>query len=223
MKFVCISDTHNQHDLVEIPAGDVLLFAGDCTLRGSLKEVQSFLEWFSKQAFKYKIMIAGNHDYYFENVMKDDTYSPRYHSIKSLVPKDIIYLNDSGVEIEGIKIWGSPVQPWFYDWAFNKQRGEEIKKHWDLIPNNTDILVTHGPCHGFLDRTADNNQVGCEDLLEKILKVKPKYHVCGHIHEAYGAETYENINFINASILDADYKIANKPIEFFLNKKVILE
>ena len=206
MRVVAISDTHNQHHGLRLPKGDLLLHAGDVSGRGTEAEVQNFLDWFTVQDFEYKVFIAGNHDYFFERF--PDSF------VQHIIPEDIIYLNDSGVEIEGIKIWGSPVQPWFLDWAFNRKRGAEIDKHWKLIPEDTDILMTHGPAHGILDRTARGEHVGCKDLLQKINKVKPKFHIAGHIHEAYGMEKHGETTFINASVLNLRYQLANESISF---------
>jgi Icc-related predicted phosphoesterase len=206
MKIVAISDTHNRHQSLVLPKGDMLIHAGDVSSQGKQSQVEDFLKWFSKQDFKYKIFIAGNHDFFFERMPED--------YIKLLIPENVIYLNDSGVEIEGIKIWGSPVQPWFYDWAFNRQRGEDIKKHWDLIPLSTDILITHGPAKGILDKTIQNVETGCEDLLNKIKEIRPKYFIFGHIHEGYGMVEKKGTTFINASVLDVQYQLANEPVEF---------
>jgi len=90
------------------------------------------------------------------------------------------------VIIEGVKFYGSPWQPRFFDWAFNLDRGEEIKKKWDLIPMDTDVLITHGPPYGILDLTHEGEKVGCEELMKAVLRVQPKIHIFGHIHEAYG-------------------------------------
>lgn len=206
MKIVAISDTHNRHQKLYLPDGDMLIHAGDVTSQGKQSQVEDFLEWFSKQDFKYKIFIAGNHDFFFERMPED--------YIRSLIPDEVIYLNDSGVEIEGIKIWGSPVQPWFYDWAFNRQRGAEIQKHWDLIPLSTDVLVTHGPALGFGDRTIYGDRVGCEDLLKTIKKIQPRFSICGHIHEGYSVSESEGTTFINASVLNVKYELVNEPIVF---------
>ncbi|HFA51599.1 MAG TPA: metallophosphoesterase [Bacteroidetes bacterium] len=206
MKIVAISDTHSKHLQLHLPIGDLLIHAGDVSGRGTEAEVLSFLDWFASLDFKYKIFIAGNHDYFFERMT--DAY------VRNLIPDNIIYLNDEGTEIEGIKIWGSPVQPWFYDWAFNRRRGREIDKHWKLIPDDTDILITHGPAHGILDRTRNGSLAGCEDLLRRIKKVKPKYHIAGHIHEAYGMVEKDGTTFINASVLNLRYELVNEPIVF---------
>ena len=213
MKIVAISDTHGKHKNLTLPKGDVLIHAGDVSSLGKESEIKDFLNWFSKTAFTYKILIAGNHDFYFEKI------GDNAKVLEELIPANVMYLNDSGVEIENLgkaslRIWGSPIQPWFYNWAFNRFRGEDIKSHWDKIPQNTDMLITHGPAYGILDKTTRNESVGCEDLLEKVKEVKPKFHICGHIHEAYGYIKHSGTEFINASVLDENYNLKNKPVVF---------
>ena len=206
MKLILISDTHGRHDDVDIPDGDILIHAGDLSSRGREFEIDDFLDWFSNQPHKHKIFIAGNHDFFFERENQE--------TINSKMPNNVIYLNDSGIEIEGVKIWGSPIQPEFYNWAFNRERGDEIKKHWDLIPLDTDVLITHGPPINILDKTIRRKSVGCEELLIAVNHIKPKIHVFGHIHEAYGVEIIDDTTFINASILNERYYYTNDPIIF---------
>lgn len=114
--------------------------------------------------------------------------------------------------LEGIKFYGSPWQPWFFDWAFNLQRGAEIRAKWDLIPLDTDVLITHGPAFGILDKTTRGARVGCEELLKVIEQVKPQLHVFGHIHEAYGIYSNDNLSFVNASNCDVQFNLVNPPI-----------
>lgn len=204
MKLVFISDTHEQHDALQLPDGDVLLHCGDFSGRGEIGQVQRFLDWFKEQPHQYKVLIAGNHDFLAER-------NPSL--FKTMVPDNVIYLNDSGCTIEGLRIWGSPIQPWFFDWAFNRQRGADIQKHWDLIPDDTQILLTHGPPYGILDEVArDGRPVGCRDLLKRI-KALPdlKIHAFGHIHEGYGREEQDGVVFLNASVLDEHYDMKNSP------------
>jgi Icc-related predicted phosphoesterase len=208
LKIVAISDTHNKHYLLSLPKGDMIIHGGDVSLRGKRREVIKFLDWFSRLDYKYKIFIAGNHDFLFED-----------HNLITEILKDypqLIYLNDSGVEIEGIKIWGSPIQPYFHNWAFNRI-GTSIIKHWDLIPNDTNILITHGPPFGILDKTTRGAEVGCPFLLEKVNIVKPKFHIFGHIHESQGDVVENGIHFINASVLDFNHNLINQPIIFEYN------
>jgi predicted phosphodiesterase len=211
MKITCISDTHNQHEHIPpdwLEGGDVLVHAGDVSGRGSLREVEEFLAWFNELPYKHKIMIAGNHDFWFEKV---STFAVN-EMLQEKYP-NIIYLNDSGVEIDGIKFWGSPVQPWFYDWAFNRM-GTDICRHWDMIPLDTHVLVTHGPMKGILDMTTRGVSTGCPYLLEKSAEMTNlKLFVCGHIHEAYGKFEFPDGGvFVNASTLNFKYEVQNKPI-----------
>jgi len=217
VKITCISDTHNQH--LHIPpdwleGGDVLVHAGDISGRGSLKEVEEFLAWFNELPYTHKIMIAGNHDFWFE---KMSTFAVN-EMLAEKYP-NITYLNDSGVEIDGVKFWGSPVQPWFYDWAFNRM-GTDICRHWDMIPLDTDVLITHGPMKGILDMTLRGVSTGCPYLLEKSAEMTNlKLFVCGHIHEAYGKFEFPDGGvFVNASTLNFNYQVQNKPIVVEINK-----
>jgi Icc-related predicted phosphoesterase len=177
-------------------------------MRGIEREIKDFLMWMDQQDYQYKILIAGNHDFYFEKEHGRD--------ISKIIPESIIYLNDSGVIVKGFKIWGSPVTPWFFNWAFNRHRGAAIKKYWDMIPGDTDILITHGPVFGILDATTKGEHTGCEDLLERVQAIQPKIHICGHIHEAYGEVSSGVTKFINASLLNEKYQLVNDPVIFDL-------
>jgi Icc-related predicted phosphoesterase len=205
VKIVCLSDTHGLHRRIkDIPLADMIIHAGDISNIGAEHQVIDFLNWFSILPHQHKIFIAGNHDFFFENELQ------KY--IKKIIPDNIIYLNDSGCIIDGINIYGSPITPRFMDWAFNRDRGKDIQQHWKFIPSNTDILITHGPPFGKLDTNAKNYRTGCEDLLKVVEEIKPKYHIFGHIHEAYGMIYNEHTSFINSSILDEHYRIKNKPV-----------
>lgn len=203
MKIILISDTHGKHEAIELPKGDMIIHAGDITSSGQKKQVMSFLNWFKSLDYQYKIFICGNHDFLFE---KSKAYA------KSKVPQGVIYLQDNSIEIEGIKIYGSPYTPKFFDWAFMGQGRCEMKRIWKYIPNNTDILITHGPPYSILDSNDDGESCGCEDLLERIMTVKPKVHVFGHIHESYGIWSSNGTIHINASLLNENYVMTNKPI-----------
>ena len=206
MRIVCISDTHNCHDQINVPDGDILIHAGDATTVGNLEQIVFFDHWFSSQPHKYKIFIAGNHDWLFET---DNNFA------RSLLDKSIIYLQDSFVEIEGLKIYGSPWQPRFYDWAFNLMRGAEIAEKWKLIPNDTDILITHGPPHGILDEVPRKyfvENTGCEELRKVVETIKPKLHIFGHIHCGYGQTEQFGVKFVNASNCDEEYNPTQPPI-----------
>ncbi len=195
MRIVCLSDTHGYHRDVDVPAGDVVLVAGDLTRRGRLEEIRAFDAWLGELPHGEKVVIAGNHDFGFE---RDPTARDLLTNAR--------YLQDEGLELEGFALWGSPWQPWFYDWAFNLPRGEELRRVWQRIPEETDILMTHGPPAGVLDRCADGRRVGCEDLREAVERVQPLLHVFGHIHEAYGFEEHGDTLFVNASNCNREYR-----------------
>ena len=217
MKIILISDTHNQHshilpDWLDNKDGsiDMIIHAGDISGRGGLREVEDFLSWYNALNYKYKIFIPGNHDFWFEKV---STFAVN-EMLKEKYPT-IIYLHDTNVEIEGLKFHGSGVTPWFYDWAFNRI-GTDICRHWDMIPNDTDVLIVHGgPMRvGSLNITTRTREdVGCPYLYEKLSELKQlKLFVQGHIHEGRGSYTFaEGQLFINASLLNLQYELVNKP------------
>lgn len=133
--------------------------------------------------------------------------------IQEVMPDSIHYLEDSSVCIEGINFYGSPVTPFFYDWAFNCERGEKIKQYWDKIPENTDVLITHGPPFGILDKTTTGEIVGCEELAKAVNRIQPKVHIFGHIHEEYGMIAKGETTYINASLLNERYHYVNDYME----------
>ena len=204
-KIVLISDTHNLHSKITIPECDILIHAGDATGRGTLQEVSSFLYWLSQQPAKHKVAIPGNHDWLFD---RDPFMARNLLSQYS----DIIMLNDELKEVMGLKIYGSPVTPRFFDWAFNADE-DDLYETWSKIPDGIDILVTHGPPHGVLDLTDEGKSIGCPILANEIMyRIKPKYHIFGHCHEGYGRQKIEGITYINASTCDRKYQPANPPI-----------
>jgi Icc-related predicted phosphoesterase len=209
-----ISDTHTKHDKLNgfLPGGDILLHSGDLTGRGYITEIENFMKWYDNiNNYDTKVFIAGNHDFGFQ----DDN-----EKLRGLLTgyKTIDYLEDELMMVGGdydnmIKIWGTPWQPEFHNWAFNLPRGEKIKEKWDMIPVDTDILITHGPPMGKLDYVPyDSVNVGCEELMKRVEEIKPKIHVFGHIHEGYGYVFDGNTHFINAAVLNGRYEFRNKPI-----------
>lgn len=202
MKIVLISDTHKLHEKIKLPEGDLIIHAGDVSNRGTYGEILNFLDWFKKLPFKYKVFIAGNHDFMLDQNPPLDN---------SNFPDGITYLENSMIEIQRLSIYGSPYTPEFYKWAFMKKRGEEIRKIWDLIPNKVDILVTHGPPYSILDENVEGTMCGCEELLKRVKEVQPKIHVFGHIHESYGTVEEGGTKFFNASIVNDEYRVRNAP------------
>ena len=230
-RITVISDTHTRHGLIpltDLPGGDILIHAGDIMNSGYNKnDIWDFCHWFqSLKQYEDKVFIAGNHDRMFQNHPEE---------VKKWVDKfgDIIYLQDDDFVIYGdgpegnspqdnIRIYGSPWQPEFYSWAFNlPKNGIELSSKWEAIPSNTDILVTHGPAFGTLDTVAGRpwDGLGCELLAARIEVIKPKIHICGHIHSGYGYEFKDGTHFFNASVLDEAYEYTQKPMTFDWDKE----
>jgi predicted phosphodiesterase len=185
MKVVCISDTHGRHPRLRIPSCDVLVHAGDATVRGRWSEMEPFLEWMADQPATYKVLIAGNHDRCCE---------AEPERMRSLAEgAGVRYLCDEGLDIEGRSLWGSPVTPRFRDMAFNRERGSQIAEHWAEIPDGLDLLITHGPPKEIGDRMILGMHVGCSDLAARVREVRPRFHVFGHIHEAAGGFLLDDV------------------------------
>lgn len=223
MRIVCISDTHNRQlkDL-KIPDGDILIHSGDFSDTGTESNVEQFKQFLLALPHKHKIVIAGNHDLSFDKETYPSTWKRFGHSrqfdsdaLKATLSSVCTYLEDTSVEINGVKIYGSPWQPTFCDWAFNIERGPPIAAKWDAIPTGVDILITHGPPIGHGDLCSGGNRAGCVDLLRVIQsRVKPKFHIFGHVHEGYGSTTDGTTVFINASTCTFKYKPTNPPVVF---------
>jgi len=225
MKITFISDTHGKHNQItkDLPGGDILIHAGDFMNSGYFKqEAIEFFKWFDAiDTYDTKILIAGNHDRWMEA-------DPEAAKGVLTGYKTIEYLQDEQVTLyydgpngdfpeDNVRIYGSPWQPEFCNWAFNLPRnGDKMKAYWDAIPNHTDILVTHGPPFGFLDLPGFGKprNVGCELLRYRIDELRPKIHVFGHIHGSYGYYYNGHTHFFNASVLNEQYVYVNSPFSF---------
>jgi hypothetical protein len=226
MRITVISDTHTKHNHVtkDLPGGDLLIHAGDFMSSGhSPYEAVQFFEWFDGISnYDTKVFIAGNHDHIMQSNPKwvKDILTD-YKTIEYLQDEEcVLYFDGPNGDLpeENVHIYGSPWQPEFYNWAYNLPRaGEELKAKWDAIPTWTDILVTHGPAQTYLDTAgAPYNAplLGCELLKEKVELIRPKIHICGHIHGGYGYYYNDHTHFLNASMLNERYEYAHKPFTF---------
>ena len=198
-RIVCISDTHDLHDALEVPDGDVLLHAGDFTGNGAPERIEAFDDFLGRLPHAHKVVIAGNHDFLFE----------REPERARALLRHAVYLEDSETSVAGLRIWGSPWQPRFFDWAFNLDRGSALADKWARIPQGIDILMTHGPPFEQGDRTARGERVGCDDLRLALRRIRPRLHVFGHIHEGHGVTHADGIIFVNASSCDR----RNRPLQ----------
>lgn len=218
LKTTLISDTHSYHDRIKIEPTDILVHAGDSTnYRDAYRneqEFRPFLEWFSTRDAKYKVMIAGNHDRclltkYWKDAVKE---------------AGIIYLEHEYYEIEGRKLFASPFVPIYGDWNFMISR-DKLGRYWEVLEPGIDLLITHGPPKGILDLSEDTSHTlefcGDSALMKAVNRVKPKYHVFGHLHNSsgiinYGYRIMEDTTFINASMVE-DGKFGDK-----LNHPIII-
>ncbi len=216
MKIVAISDTHCGHEELELPEGDVLVHAGDFSHRRNKESVRGFLDWFEAQPHPRKILIAGNHDGLFET---DPEWCAQYMEHMN---SSFTYLQDSGCEIDGVKFWGSPWQPEFNNWHFNLPRGMALANKWARIPDDTDVLITHGPPLGIMDECAEWHptfglsrrsliHVGCKEMATALERVNPKIHIFGHIHEGAGVLEQDGCTYINAASMDGSYDLVHPP------------
>ena len=208
MRLVFISDTHTLHDQINLPTGDILIHSGDFSGRGTLYEAMMFNQWLRKQDFEHKLVICGNHEMHMDHKPVSE--------IRAIL-STATYLHGEAVNIGDIKFWGGPWTPEFCNWAFNIPRSE-LKPYWDNIPDDTNVLITHGPPYNVLDETPDyygSGTVNCGDsaLKNRIKFLKDlKIHCFGHIHEQYGQVIKNGVQFINASTCNRNYEAVNPPI-----------
>ena len=195
MRMLHISDTHGKHHLLKnLPKADVIVHSGDVSFSDTENEVLEFMNWFCDLDYPHKIFVAGNHD--------DCLYGEQIEDL----PDNCHYLCHSGVEIEGVKFWGTPL-------FMADTKNGRIEQLMTQIPTNTSVLISHSPPYGILDLDNNTNR-GSTDLLQAVLKIKPTYHLFGHIHRAYGIEKSNDTVFINASLVNDNNDVVNKPFIF---------
>lgn len=218
MQITVISDTHNKHKILNeiLPGGDLLIHAGDLSSMGYAHEIERFCKWFdSLDTYDHKVFIAGNHDFLFENHPEEAASIVNSY-------KWITYLQDTWLTIgtddlqNTVKLYGSPWQPEFMHWAFNlPHNGPELTSVWNDIPNDTNILITHGPPRNILDQVKGRPEaLGCGVLESRIQTFNPSIHVFGHIHTGNGYYFDGLTHYFNASILDESYLYRFKPRTF---------
>jgi predicted phosphohydrolase len=196
VRIVAVSDTHTfEDDLGTLPDGDVFVHAGDMLRQGTLEELASVAAWIRSLPHRHKVIVAGNHDGCFQH--------DRAAAI-ALLGDGVTYLEDGGVVIEDLRFYGSPWQPEYNDWAFNLPRGAALAAKWALIPNGVDVLITHAPPEGIGDRSGVGGRHGDRDLLEAVLRVRPRVHLFGHIHEDGGVVMRDGVTFANVTTWESE-------------------
>ena len=202
-KIVATADLHGA--LPDIPPCDIVVFAGDITGTGQAMEYRRFFRYANELPAEYVIMVAGNHD-------TMELYNPKYKSDK------IITLLNQGIELNGLKIWGSPYSNPFNGWRFMPD-DETRDDAYSEIPNDTDILITHGPEHMILDLLPQQGHVGDKVLAKHITRIRPKVHICGHIHEGYGYTNITGVHSYNVSYISGKFDRINEPVSIRLDDK----
>jgi len=194
VRIVAVADTHLFHGDLDVPDGDLFVHAGDLCRGGDLEELRAAAEWIASLPHRHKVIVAGNHDWAF-------VYEPAGARIAMA---GMHYLQDSEITIEGLRVYGSPWQPAFHDWAFNLPRGSALAHVWAKIPHGIDVLVTHSPPAGFGDRSPVGGRAGCDDLLARLSVVRPRLHLFGHIHQDGGVWQHEGMVLANVTTWECE-------------------
>lgn len=207
MKVVVISDTHNQHDALGTLRGDLLIHCGDFGMGFGPpgREIERLDAWFATQQFGAIVCIGGNHD--FATQQRAALGRPVFRNAR--------YLQDETFEFDGHKLYGSPWVPELVDWAFHAEPAA-LQRHWNAIPSDTDILVTHTPPRGLLDRNSSGRSCGCPLLRDRLRALQLKLHCFGHIHASAGMLTRGDTQFVNAAVVDRGYRVVRGPVAVVL-------
>ena len=188
MRILHLSDTHGLHHLIhDLPEADVIVHSGDISHNGTESEVLDFLNWFIGLPYPHKIFVTGNHDLCLWDA----------EAIEDL-PANVYFLQDSGCEISGVKFFGL---------AYNHPE--------ELIPDDTDIVVTHEPPVMILDKSVGTHW-GNAPLRKRVMAIKPRYHLFGHAHDSFGTLKEDGTIFSNAALLNERNKLVRQPRLFLL-------
>ncbi|MFT7642949.1 MAG: Icc-related predicted phosphoesterase [Pirellulaceae bacterium] len=203
MKLVIISDTHAQHDELRVMRGDVLIHCGDfCDgFRIDENDLANVDRWFGTLDFELILVVGGNHDFVAQKRRSEGTS----------VFSNAVYLEDESYQFGGVNFYGSPWVPELDKWAYYLPDAD-LRDAWARIPSDTDVLITHTPPFGILDRTRSGNQVGCPFLRSAVAELNLRVHCFGHVHSRYGQHDESSVKFINASSVDSNYSIRNIPM-----------
>ena len=205
MKVVVISDTHELHEALGVLEGDVLIHCGDSAygFNRSAAQVDRLDDWFGRQHFERILVIGGNHD--FELQKRVETNERLFRNAD--------YLQDKAIQFQGTNFYGAPWIPELSGWAFHLP-ADELCNRWDLIPDNTDVLITHTPPANILDRNSRGKACGCPNLRKRVIDLKPRVHCFGHVHASGGTIELQGTTYINASLVNSQYELVRRPQEF---------
>jgi Icc-related predicted phosphoesterase len=192
MVLVLFGDTHELHREVEVPAGDVLICVGDFTMFSkNLSAIEDFNEWLGELPHRHKIVVPGNHEFFLES-------NPERRSLLD----NANVLIDESIEIEGLNIHGSPMTP-LYGAAFGMSSPKDRQRHWSKVPDDTHVLLTHGPPFGILDLPPDQaERMGDPELRKRGRALASlRLHAFGHVHGAHGAIEQDDVTFANVALM----------------------
>jgi Icc-related predicted phosphoesterase len=204
LKIVVVSDTHGQHERLGILSGDVLIHCGDFGVgdRNGQKSIADLDSWFSRQRFRSIICIGGNHDFLAEELQ----------SRGKPVFRHAIYLEDESATLDGLVFYGAPWVPELASWA-HYRTADELKRAWAKIPENVDVLITHTPPKGILDKNSNGRECGCSQLRTRLQELRPQVHCFGHIHASAGTIDLAGTKYVNACIVNSRYEVVGKAID----------
>ena len=194
-RIVVMSDTHMLHRMLDVPDGDIAVHCGDWSGADEIAQYEDFFSWYSALPHRHKILVAGKHESLMSGFGK---------IMRRKIPSNISYLEDRRTVINGLKFWGSPRTVGFQWMAFTHRKIDHPERIWAGIPDDTDVLVTHGPPYGILDRNYGGQHIGDRDLLERVQQIRPRSHLFGHVHDDSGELLQDGTHFINAAVGDDD-------------------
>jgi Icc-related predicted phosphoesterase len=209
LSLVLLSDTHELQRGLDVPHGDILIHAGDLSMTSrSLSAIEDFNDWLGELPHRVKIVVPGNHEFFLE----------RDRSRRSLLSNATVLINES-IEFDGLRIWGSPITP-LANSAFGVNSDEDRRRLYAQIPKDTDVLITNGPAYGILDSVPGSGlHSGCRELFDAVMRVKPKLHVFGHAHGAYGVFQTHATTFVNAALFGPHGDLDKTPFVLKMSRK----
>lgn len=201
-KLVALSDTHERHRQIDVPDGDVLMFAGDLTMTGEMAAVKDFAHWLADLPHEHKLVIGGNHDCCFTDHRRDKAIA--------LLEGDAgaLYLQGHGTTIGELNVFGTPWTQTYNEWCLQKDE-DGLRREFQRIPADTDVLVSHGPAYGTGDYLDGYGHIGSEALRDVVERVQPDLHLYGHVHQHHGRQAPGSYN---VSVLDGEYNVVAEPV-----------
>jgi calcineurin-like phosphoesterase family protein len=208
IRVVCLSDTHDRQADIKVPDGDILIHCGDLTMAGDQACAREGIAWLASLPHRRKLFVPGNHDLCFEAggaFIRE--LSEEFPSVETLIDRD--------ADAFGLRVYGSPWTPGpaRFAFAYNPHQPRVPSERWALIPDDTQILITHTPPQGIHDLTASGKRLGCSALRTRLQGLRAlQLHAFGHVHEAQGTIMLRRVQYVNAAICDERYRPNQAPV-----------